>query len=555
VIDQKQAPATQLSLQSAPARILVADPIAEDGVARLRAAGQVDVATGLPKEELIARIGDYDALVVRSETKVTADVFDAATRLRVVGRAGVGVDNIDLDAATRHGVLVLNAPTGNTLAAAEHAIAMMCALARNVAAADASMHAGRWERGRFMGFELREKTLGLLGLGKIGFEVARIAGQGLQMRVIAHDPLVTPERAEQAGVELVDLDTLVRQSDVLSVHVPLTDQTRGVLNAQRLHEMKKGARVLNVARGGIIDEAALAEALHEGHIAGAAIDVFTKEPPPPDNPLLGAPNLVLTPHLGASTVEAQLSVAKEAAQLLIDYLVRGVIGFAVNMAAVDKTELAELRLYVDLARRLGLIHAQMSQGAIQKAILHYRGDVARRSTKLITAAFAAGLLESHLDQNVNIVNAPLLAAERGIEIVEQTSSQQGDFSTLLRVDLVTDKKTYAAAGTLFGNQFLRLVQIGPYHLDAYMDGVMLLFTHKDVPGLIGFIGTLFGKHQVNIAQMTVGRQQPGGEAIAVLNLDTLPPEEALKEVKAHPQISSVSVVKLPPAGQMPPWFG
>jgi D-3-phosphoglycerate dehydrogenase len=264
---------------------------------------------------------------------------------------------------------------------------------------------------------------------------------------------------------------------------------------------------------------------------------------------------VITPHLGASTVEAQLSVAKEAAQLIVDYLVRGVIGFAVNMAAVDKAELNELRLYVDLARRLGLLHSQMAQGAIQKAVLNYRGDVARRSTKLITAAFAAGLLETHLDQNVNIVNAPLLAAERGIEIVEQTSSQQGDFSTLLRVDLTTDKNTYTAAGTLFGNQFLRVVQVGPHHLEAFMDGVMLLFTHRDVPGLIGFIGTIFGKHQVNIAQMTVGRQQPGGEAIAVLNLDSLPPEAALKEVQSHPQISSLSVVKLPPAGQLPPWFG
>jgi D-3-phosphoglycerate dehydrogenase len=264
---------------------------------------------------------------------------------------------------------------------------------------------------------------------------------------------------------------------------------------------------------------------------------------------------VFTPHLGASTVEAQISVATEAAQLLIDYLTRGVIGFAVNMAAVDRTELDELRLYVDLARRLGLLHAQMSQGAIKKAVLVYRGEAAKRSTRLITAAFTAGLLELRLDQGVNIVNAPLLAAERGLEIVEQTSSQQGDFSTALRVDLVTDKKTYTAAGTLFGNQFLRLVQLGPFHLEAYLDGAMLIFTHRDLPGLIGFIGTIFGKHQVNIAQMTVGRRQPGGEAIAVLNLDSQPPEEALAEVRAHPQISSVSVVKLPAAGQMPPWFG
>jgi D-3-phosphoglycerate dehydrogenase / 2-oxoglutarate reductase len=280
-----------------------------------------------------------------------------------------------------------------------------------------------------------------------------------------------------------------------------------------------------------------------------------QEPPPADHPLLKMPNVVLTPHLGASTVEAQTSVAVEAAQLLIDYLSRGAVGFAVNMAAVDPAELAEMRLYVDMARRLGLLHSQMCQGAIQRAELHFRGDAARRPTRLITAAFAAGLLENRLDQNVNIVNARLLAAERGIEIVEQTSTQTGDFSTLIRADVQTDKKTYTAAGTLFGSQYLRLVQLGQFHIDAFMDGVMLIFTHQDVPGLVGFIGTIFGKHQVNIAQMTVGRKAPGGDAIAVLNLDGTPPEEALKEVRAHPHITSVSVVKLPPAGQTPPWFG
>jgi D-3-phosphoglycerate dehydrogenase len=319
--------------------------------------------------------------------------------------------------------------------------------------------------------------------------------------------------------------------------------------------LPKGARVLNCARGGIINEEALADALKSGHLAGAALDVFVEEPPKPDHPLLKLPNVVVTPHLGASTVEAQVSVAKEAAQLLIDYLTRGVVGFAVNMAAVERSEMEELRLYVDLARRLGLLHAQMAQGAIHKVELQYRGEVAKRSTRLITAAFAAGLLETRLDQQVNIVNARLLAQERGIEIVEQVSSHKGDFSTVIKAVVSTDKKSYTAAGTLFGNQYLRLVQLGPFHLDAYIDGVMLLFTHRDVPGLIGFIGTIFGKHNVNIAQMTVGRQLPGGDAIAVLNLDSPPPEEALKEVRAHAQISSVSVVKLPPAGQMPPWFG
>jgi D-3-phosphoglycerate dehydrogenase len=376
------------------------------------------------------------------------------------------------------------------------------------------------------------------------------------MKVLGFDPFLAPAGAAQLGIETVSgLDQLLPQVDFLTVHTPLTDETRDLIGARQIGLMRKGARVLNCARGGIINEEALAEALRSGHLAGGALDVFVQEPPPPDHPLLQLPNVVVTPHLGASTVEAQLSVATEAAQLIADYLTRGVVGFAVNMPPVDRAELQELRLYIDLARRLGLLHAQMCQGSIRRAELHYRGEVARRSTRLITAAFAAGLLEYRLAQNVNIVNTPLLAAERGIEVVEQTSTQKGDFSTLLKVDVHTEKKTYTAAGTLFGNQYLRLVQLGPYHLDAYMDGVMLLFTHRDVPGLIGFIGTIFGKHQVNIAQMTVGRQLPGGEAIAVLNLDSPPPEEALKEVRAHPQISSLSVVKLPPAGQMPPWFG
>jgi D-3-phosphoglycerate dehydrogenase len=318
--------------------------------------------------------------------------------------------------------------------------------------------------------------------------------------------------------------------------------------------MPKGARVINCARGGIIDEQALADAVKSGHLAGAGVDVFTEEPPPAGHPLVGVPGIVTTPHLGASTVEAQLSVAREAAQLIVDYLTKGVVGFAVNMPAIDRAELDEMRMYVDLARRLGMLLGQLAPAAPHKAELLYRGDAAKRSTSLITAAFAAGLLECHVD-HVNIVNSPLLAAERGLEVVEQRSSRKGDFSTLIRVDLHTAKGTLTAAGTLFGNQFLRLVQLGAHHLEAYLDGVTLLFNHRDAPGLIGFIGTIFGKHGVNIAQMTVGREQPGGEAIAVLNLDNPPPEEALREVRAHEGIRNVSVVRLPPAGQMPAWFG
>jgi D-3-phosphoglycerate dehydrogenase len=375
------------------------------------------------------------------------------------------------------------------------------------------------------------------------------------MKVIGFDPFLAPDRAAQLGIEAApDLDTLLPRCDFLTVHTPLTAETTDLIGARELARMKKGARVINCARGGIVNEAALAEALKSGHIAGAALDVYVNEPPPADHPLLKLPNVELTPHLGASTTEAQESVSLEAAQLLIDFLTRGVIQFAVNVAPVDRAELQEIRLYVDLARRLGLLHAQMCQGSIKRAELHYRGEVARRSTRLITAAFTAGLLEYRLAEQVNIVNAELLARERGIDIVEQISPKKGDFSTLVHAEVVTDKKTYIAAGTLFGNQFLRVVQIGPYRLDTYIDGILLVFTHRDVPGLIGYIGTIFGKHQVNIAQMTVGRQVAGGEAIAVLNLDSDPPEEALKEVRSHSQISSLCVVKLPPAGEMPPWF-
>jgi len=376
------------------------------------------------------------------------------------------------------------------------------------------------------------------------------------MKVIGFDPFLAPERAGQLGIEAVaDLDQLLPRCDFLTVHTPLTDETRNLIGAPQLARIKKGARVLNCARGGIINEEALIAALQSGHLAGAALDVFVQEPPPADHPLLKLPNVVVTPHLGASTVEAQVSVALEAAQLLVDFLQRGVVQFAVNMAAVDRAELEELRLYVDMAHRLGLLHAQMCQGAIRRAEVLYRGEVARRNTRLLTSAFAAGLLEHHLDQHVNIVNAAVLARDRGIEIVEQSNPKKGDLSTMIRADVTTDKKTYTAAGSLFGNQYLRLVQLGPYHLDTYLDGILLLFTHRDVPGLIGYIGTIFGKHNVNIAQMTVGRQTPGGEAIAVLNLDSQPPDEALREVRNHPQISSLSVVKLPPAGEMPAWFG
>ncbi|HEX5269714.1 MAG TPA: phosphoglycerate dehydrogenase [Gemmataceae bacterium] len=537
-------------------RVLINDNLEAPGLDLLRQAGiDIDERRGLKGDALKAALRECDGLIVRSGTQLTAEYLDEPGKLRAVVRAGVGVDNIDVAAATRKGIVVMNTPGGNTVSTAEQTLALLMAVARLLPAADASLHAGKWERGKFVGTQLAGKTLGIIGLGRIGREVARRA-LAFDMKVVGTDPFLAPERAAQLGIESVpDIETLLPRCDFLTVHVPGGPETRDMIGAAQLAKLPRGARVINCARGGIYNEEALAEALKSGHLAGAALDVFAQEPPPPDHPLLKMSNVVATPHLGASTVEAQTSVAREAAQLLIDFLQRGIVGFAVNMAAVDRTELEELRLYVDLARRLGLLHAQMCHGAIKRAELTFRGEVARRGTKLIRAAFTAGLLEYRLDQSVNIVNAELLARERGIELAEQSNPKKGDFSTLIRADVVTDKKTYTAAATLFGNRLLRLVQLGPYHLDSYMDGVMLIFTHRDVPGLIGYIGTIFGKHQVNIAQMTVGRQLPGGEAIAVLNLDSPPPEPALAEVRGHPQISSVSVVKLPPAGQMPAWFG
>lgn len=536
-------------------RVFISDKLEAGGLELLKSAGlEVDNRPGLKDAALLEAMQAADGMIVRSGTRVTAELLESPGKLRAVVRAGVGVDNIDVAAATRKGIVVMNTPGGNTVSTAEHTITMMMALARHIPAADASLHAKKWDRNKFVGVQLAGKTLGVVGLGRIGREVARRA-LGLDMKVIGFDPFLAPERAAQLGIEAApDLASLLPRVDFLTVHTPLTPETTNLIGAKELATMKKGARVLNCARGGIINEEALAEALKSGHIAGAALDVFVQEPPPPDHPLLALPTVVTTPHLGASTTEAQESVALEAAQLLIDFLTKGIIGFAVNMAAIDRTELEELKLYVDMARRLGLVHAQMCQGAIKKAELTYRGEVARRSTKLITSAFAAGLLEYRLQQNVNIVNAELLARERGIEISEQINTRKGDFGTLVKAEVTTDKKTYTAAATLFGNQYLRLVQLGPYHLDAIMDGILLLFTHRDVPGLIGFIGTIFGKHNVNIAQMNVGRQVAGGEAIAVLNLDSEPPQAALDEVRAHPKISSLCVVKLPPPGQMPAWF-
>ena len=537
-------------------RVFIADDLEAGGIELLKNAGiEVDNRSGLKGDELKAAVQAADGVIVRSATKVTAELLDKPGKLRCIVRAGVGVDTIDVPAATRKGLIVMNTPGGNTTSTAEQTITLLMSLSRHTTIADASMKAGKWDRKKFMGSQVAGKTLGVIGLGRIGREVARRAA-GLDMKIVGFDPFLTPDRAGQLGIEAVaGLDQLLPRCDYLTVHTPLTPETTNLLGAKEFAMMKKGARVINCARGGIYNEEALVAALKSGHLAGAALDVYTTEPVPADHPILKAPNVVLTPHLGASTIEAQEAVGLEAAQLLIDFLTKGAIGYAVNMAPIDRSEMQDLRQYVDLARRLGLLHAQMCQGTITKVELTYKGTIAQRSTKLVTAAFLAGLLEYRLQDGVNIVNAELIASERGISISEKTNPKAGDFSTLIKADVTTDKKTYTAAGTLFGHQFLRLVQLGPHHLDAYIDGTLLIFTHVDLPGLIGFVGTIFGKHNVNIAQMRVGREKQGGEAIGVLNLDVRPSEAALAEVRTKSEIKSVSLVELPAAGVMPPWFG
>lgn len=542
-----------------PHRVLVTDKLSEEGLALLKAEPGIEVVvnTALAKDvpALRGALAESDALVVRSGTQVTAEVLEGQSRLKAIARAGVGVDNIDVAAATRQGVVVMNTPGGNTVSTAEHTMALMLSLARNIAPANDSLKGGRWDRTKFTGRQLEGKTLGIVGLGRVGQAVAQRAA-GFDMRVLGFDPFLSAERASELGIESVPhLHELWPQCDFITLHTPLTPETRNIVSGKALESMRQGVRIINCARGGLIDEEALLEALNTGHVAGAAIDVFDPEPPPADHPLVHHPKVLVTPHLGASTEEAQVAVAEEASRLLIDYLTRGQVRFAVNMPSLNRAELEDLRQYLDLARRLGMLHAQMDRGIIQSATIRYRGEVAQKNTRLITSSFAAGWLETALGGGVNLVNAEPRLRERGIVLTEEKSTESGDFASTIQVEVSTDRKTYVAAGTLFGREYQRLVRLGPYRLDAHLDGTLMIFTHYDRPGLIGFLGTELGKRGVNIAQMNVGREVPGGEAIGVVNLDSVPGEEALEVVRKHPDMVSVSVIKLPPQGELPAWLG
>jgi D-3-phosphoglycerate dehydrogenase len=548
-----------VELRDVSHRVLVTDKLSDEGLALLRAEPSIEVvvntklAADVPA--LRAALAEADGIVIRSGTQLTAEVLAGQARLKAIVRAGVGVDNIDVPAATKQGIVVMNTPGGNTVSTAEHTVAMMLALSRNIPKANESFKAGKWERNKFTGTQLEGKTLGIVGLGRVGLAVAQRA-RGFEMKVVGFDPFLSAERATELGIESVPgLDDLWGRCDYITLHTPLSAETRNLVDAAAMARMKPGVRLINCARGGLIDEAALIENLNSGKVAGAAVDVFDIEPPPADDPVVKHPLVVVTPHLGASTEEAQVAVAVEAARLLIDFLGKGQVRFAVNMPSLSGAELEDLRLDLDLGRRLGMLHAQMDRGTVRKATLRYRGEVATKNTRMITASFAAGWMEAALEGQVNLVNAEHLLKERGITLVEEKSTDTGDFGTMIQTEVVTEKKAYLAAGTLFGKQFVRLVQLGPYRLDAHLDGNMLVFTHYDRPGLIGFLGTTMGRYGVNIAQMNVGRKQPGGEAIGVVNLDSIPSAEALAEVQAHPDILSVSLITLPAAGAVPSWLG
>lgn len=539
-------------------RILITDNLSPAGLAILERTPGIEpvIKSGLSPEEVREALRDADGIIIRSGTTLTPEILDGQQRLKVIVRAGVGVDNIDLPAATREGIIVMNTPAGNTVSTAEHTVAMMMALSRNIPQAAASMRAGKWDRKKYSGTQLAGKTVGVIGLGRIGQSVAARA-RGLEMRVVGFDPFLSAERAAEQGIELVrDVDELIPQCDFITVHTPLNDDTRGLINAERIARMKPGVRIVNCARGGIVDEDALADAIESKQVAGAALDVFVTEPPG-DCRLTKLDNVITTPHLGASTEEAQEQVAVEAAEIIVGYLARGEIRHAVNMAPISESEMRELKPYLDLSRRLGLLLAQLNRKhGVKTARLNYRGDAAGKNTKLMTAAFAAGLMETALGDSVNIVNAELLAKERGIELTASSSTRTGDFSSLIAAEVETDDRQFHAAGTIFGNQFLRLVRLQEYPLEAYLDGLLIIYKHRDVPGLIGYIGTVCGKHGINIASMALGREryEPGGDSIAVLNVDNEPSAEVLEEIGGHAEVTGVELVKLPPAGAPLPWL-
>ncbi|MEO1497211.1 MAG: phosphoglycerate dehydrogenase [Planctomycetota bacterium] len=536
--------------------VIVLDNLAQEGLDMLEAAEGVtyEVRTGLKGEELKQALNEFDGAICRSGVKITPESLEGNTRLKAIVRAGVGTDNIDKPSATRAGIVVMNTPAGNTISTAEQTIALMLAMSRNVAPAYQSLIEGRWDRKKFMGSQVAGKTLGVVGLGRIGLAVASRA-KALEMDLIGYDPFMSAERAEQLGIELVaNVADMLPRVDYMTVHTPLTDETRGLIGPAEVEALKPGARLVNCARGGIYDEAALAAGLKAGKLGGVALDVYPEEPCT-ENPLFGMPGVVCTPHLGASTEEAQTQVAVEAVELLTAYLTTGAIRCAVNVAALDPKTLASLKGYIDVAHRLGRLCEGLMPSGIDSCRVIYRGELAEKDTKVLASAFAAGLLERAMGDEVNLINAESLLTERGIQLVTESCGQQGAFRASMAVEVSGGGKSHTLTGTLLGAEMPRLVSIDDYRLEAFLDGTMLVFNHKDVPGIIGAIGQALGEGGVNIAQMAVGRDKQGGDAIGVLNVDGEVSEAALSAVRGHDAISNATVVNLPAAGSLPAWLG
>src|SRR5437867_1508608 len=528
-----------------PPKVLIADSISQRGVDELTRDNALEVTakTGLSERELVEVIPPFNALVVRSQTKVTSDILNAGAKLRAVGRAGVGVDNVDVETATRRGVVVLNAPGGNTVSTAEHAFSLLLAVARKIAQADANVRARNWDKKNFEGVELYNKTLGIIGMGRIGSELSRRA-IAFGMRVIAYDPYLSASRARGLQVELVDdLDDLLTSADFISLHTPLTAETRHILDAARLQKAKRGVRIINCARGGLVDELALAKALHDGHVAGAALDVFEIEPLPPDSPLRSAQHLVLTPHLGASTAEAEESVGIEIAQSIRAVLLEGTIRNAVNMPNLDSKTLAIIGPHLRFGEKLGRFLSQIAPKRADSLNINYSGKVNEADTTAITRAILKGFLQIAGGNEINEVNAPAFAETLGLKVSESRLSAPGDYTDMLELSADGEGKNVSVGGAFLGAT-PRIVSISSRPVEARPHGVVLVLENTDRPGMVGRIGTLLGDHGVNIATMSLSRNQAGGTALTVLNLDTAPPEELLREIRASEDIQSAQVIQL-----------
>lgn len=501
-------------------KILITDSLASQGLERLASYAELEVDSkpGLSVQELVQDIPHYRALIIRSGTKVTQEVIAAASNLQVIGRAGIGVDNIDVEAATKHGIVVMNTPGGNNVTTAEHAISLMLALARNIPQAAASLRAGRWERGKFTGSEVCNKVLGVIGLGNIGAIVAERA-LGLRMRVVAYDPFIPAEAAAKMRIELVNLEELYAQADFITVHAPLTKETKGLIGEAAFAQMKKGVRIINCARGGIVDEDALLAALNTGIAAGAALDVFVEEPPPPTHPLLQLEQVICTPHLGAATDEAQINVAIAIADQVANYLTRGVIQHAVNFPALTPKLITLLQPYLLLGEKLGSFLAQLSGEAPLEVHVEYSGDITEYDVAPATAAVLRGLLSHILDTTINYVNAPHIAHERGVRVVESRSSRPSDFLNSVTVSMISPRSTHTAEGAVFSNRAVRLVRVNDSYLEAVPEGHIIVLHNQDVPGVVGAVGTLLGQRGINIADLELGRDRAGGQALALVHVD------------------------------------